>query len=70
MDEFFHSDFTPKFDENIRKIKKRHLNDVLKDREFAEFLEEIFVWETGKRLTPIEALLHPWILDYLPKEIR
>lgn len=48
----------------------RPLKDLFEDSDFVEFLQKIFVWEPNKRINPIEALRHNWILKGIPEEIR
>ena len=52
--------------------KSKDLASLLKcqDRLFIDFLEKCFVWDPAKRLKPLDALMHQWILEGLPKEIR
>ncbi|EAS02804.2 Serine/Threonine kinase domain protein (macronuclear) [Tetrahymena thermophila SB210] len=40
------------------------------DDNFIDFIKKCLVWEPSQRLTPRDALLHPWILDGLPEDIR
>lgn len=40
------------------------------DDNFIDFIKKCLVWEPSERMTPREALLHPWILDGLPDDIR
>ena len=48
------------------------LKDVLRcnDSYFLDFLSKCFVWDPEKRIKPLEALMHNWILEGLPTEIR
>ena len=48
------------------------LKDVLRcnDSTFLDFLSKCFVWDPEKRIKPLEALMHNWILEGLPTEIR
>ena len=46
------------------------LSLVIQDKFFAEFLSKIFVFRPEDRLRPLDALLHPWIVDGLPNSIR
>ena len=73
MELFFHPDYSPRYSskENVELPASRSLKAAIKGQpEFVDFLERILIWETESRMTPIEALLHPWIIDHLPKDIR
>ena len=48
----------------------RPLGDLFEDGDFVDFLSRIFVWEPTRRITPIDALRHQWILKGIPEEIR
>lgn len=39
------------------------------NRKFLDFLERCFEWHPEKRLTPLEALHHEWVLEGLPEEV-
>ena len=43
---------------------------MIQDKFFAEFLSKIFTFPPHERLKPLDALLHPWIVDGLPASIR
>lgn len=69
---FFDSSFRPRIVASSRG-KKRHpgTRDLAtklrcKDRIFLSFLECCFNWEPHKRMTPEEALQHPWITEHTP----
>ncbi len=36
---------------------------------FLDFLGRILVWDPEQRITPIEALMHPWIIEGLPDHV-
>ena len=36
---------------------------------FLDFISKILVWDPELRITPIEALQHPWIVEGLPKKV-
>lgn len=40
------------------------------DENFIDFIKKCLVWEPLQRMTPHEALLHPWILEGLPEDIK
>ncbi|EAR85505.3 glycoprotease family protein (macronuclear) [Tetrahymena thermophila SB210] len=73
---FFNEDYTPKLIPNskgkIRVPNSKILKAVLQteSEDFTDFLTKCFVWEPQKRLKPSDALMHPWILEGLPPEIR
>ncbi|CAD8052525.1 unnamed protein product [Paramecium primaurelia] len=48
------------------------LSEVLqcKDNNFIDFLQQCLVWNPKHRISPIDALMHVWILDGLPSQIR
>lgn len=50
------------------KSLKAHL--MSKDKHFVEFIERCLEWDPSRRMRPYEALLHRWILDALPAEVR
>ncbi|GMH36366.1 hypothetical protein BSKO_04234 [Bryopsis sp. KO-2023] len=69
---FFDSSFRPRIVASSRG-KKRHpgTKDLVmklrcKDRSFLSFLEGCFRWEPRSRMTPEEALQHPWITEHVP----
>lgn len=39
------------------------------NRKFLDFLERCFEWHPEKRMTPLEALHHEWVLEGLPEEV-
>ncbi|CAD8058454.1 unnamed protein product [Paramecium sonneborni] len=48
------------------------LSEVLQcdDDNFINFLEQCLVWNPKKRISPMNALMHVWILEGLPSQIR
>ncbi|CAD8178486.1 unnamed protein product [Paramecium pentaurelia] len=56
----------------VRVPKSKDLQQILKcqDKLFIDFLDNCFNWDPQKRMKPIDALMHQWILEGLPKEIR
>ena len=40
------------------------------DSLFLSFIHGLLEWDPESRLTPGKALIHPWILEGMPKEIR
>lgn len=69
---FFDSSFRPRIVPSSRG-KKRHpgTKDLVlklrcKDRCFLSFLEGCFKWEPSARMSPEEALQHPWINEHVP----
>lgn len=61
---FFDEEGKPRGEVKCR-IGTRKLESVLgcKDREFVDFLRRCLEWEPRERMTPEEALVHPWILS-------
>ena len=39
------------------------------NKKFIDFLERCFEWHPEKRMTPLEALHHEWILEGLPDDV-
>lgn len=39
------------------------------DTNFLDFLNRCFIWDPVKRMTALEALQHPWILQGLPENV-
>ena len=72
---FFHKNGEPILSANsrgkIRKPNTKKLSSILKctDSKFLDFLNRCFAWDPVKRITPIEALQHPWIIEGLPENI-
>ena len=55
----------------IRKPNKKSIENLLKnsDEDFVDFVKKCLVWEVEKRLTPLMALKHKWIIKNMPMEI-
>lgn len=72
---FFESDGSPIIVANSRGKERfpntKQLDQVLKcqDPIFLDFLKKCFRWHPCERMTPLEALQHPWILDGLPQKV-
>ena len=60
---------TPNSRGKVRQPKTKTLQDILmvKDKDFLNFLDRCFEWHPARRMTPLEALKHPWILEGLPE---
>ena len=56
----------------VRRPSTRQLSDIIQstDEKFLDFLSECFAWHPKDRITPSQALLHPWILEGLPGNVR
>lgn len=76
MKHFFDEKYAPLVVPNSRgKVRIPNSKDwrtVLRcnDSNFIDFVKKCLVWDPSKRLTPHDALLHPWILEGLPEDIR
>lgn len=74
-DIFFTKDYQPKLQPNSRgKIRQpcaKKLEDLLRctDTNFLDFLNRCFIWDPVRRMTALEALQHPWILQGLPENV-
>ena len=72
---FFDKRNKPKLSANsrgkVRQPASKKLSSVLKckDEKFLDFLNKCFVWNPMERMTPLEALQHPWILEGLPEKV-
>jgi len=55
----------------IKNPGTKRLNDFLKtsDENFIDFLQKCFTWDANTRLTPDDALEHPWVSDLVKKNI-
>ncbi|CAG9330865.1 unnamed protein product [Blepharisma stoltei] len=66
---FFEEDNTPKIAPNSRGKKRfpgtRNLNERVKstDPEFLSFIQRCLDWNPDTRMTPQEALSHPWMIE-------
>ena len=63
---FFQDDGTPIPALTKQRVAgSKQLVDVLKtsDEDFLSFIRDCLIWDPEKRLTPEEALLHPWIVS-------
>ncbi|KAL4448796.1 hypothetical protein ABPG74_012885 [Tetrahymena malaccensis] len=73
---FFENNKTPKVVKNsrgkIRTPSTKHINYYLRcpDENFIDFVSKCFTWKNHERMSPAEALVHDWILEGLPEEIR
>ncbi|KAJ1549044.1 Dual specificity tyrosine-phosphorylation-regulated kinase [Cladochytrium tenue] len=69
---FFDSHGNPRIFPNSKGKKRRpaakSLGSVLRspDPAFVDFIARCLVWEPEIRMTPVEALEHEWLRDYLP----
>ena len=72
---FFEDDYSPILKPNSRgKIRRpyaKSLSNVLQcnDKGFIRFLKGCLAWDPEQRLTPIDALMHEWILEGLPPKV-
>lgn len=62
---------TPNSKGKVRKPASKKLSSVIRcnDSSFLDFLHKCFVWSPINRMTPLEALQHPWILEGLPDKV-
>ena len=56
---------------NIRIPASKPLVELIGDESdtFLDFILKILVWDPKKRISPLEALQHPWIVEGLPKKV-
>lgn len=72
---FFHKNGEPILSPNsrgkIRNPSSKSLSYVLRcdDDKFLDFIDKCLAWNPTQRITPIEALQHPWILEGLPEKV-
>jgi len=72
---FFHKNGDPILSANskgkTRKPLAKKLSNVLRcdDDNFLDFLNKCFIWNPMERMSPLEALQHPWILEGLPEKV-
>jgi dual specificity tyrosine-phosphorylation-regulated kinase 2/3/4 len=54
-----------------RRPNTKTLERILKcqDETFLSFLNGCFKWNPMERMTPLQALQHPWILEGLPEKV-
>ena len=62
---------TPNSRGKIRYPEAKRLDEILKcnDPKFLDFLNRCFEWNPVLRMTPLQALQHPWILEGLPEKV-
>lgn len=62
---------TPNSRGKIRQPGARTLADTINctDELFLDFLDRCFKWHPLQRMTPLQALQHPWILEGLPEKV-
>jgi dual specificity tyrosine-phosphorylation-regulated kinase 2/3/4 len=55
----------------IRKPGTKVLDDILEceDQNFVHFIEKCLDWNPETRMSPDQALRHPWILEGLPPKV-
>jgi dual specificity tyrosine-phosphorylation-regulated kinase 2/3/4 len=55
----------------VRVAGSKNLNQFLaySSPNFIDFIEKCLEWDPKKRITPIEALQHDWIIEGLPPEV-
>lgn len=52
-----------------RNRRSSNLESESDNRKFLDFLERCFEWHPAKRMTPLEALHHEWVLEGLPEKV-
>ncbi|KAM3139159.1 hypothetical protein pb186bvf_008757 [Paramecium bursaria] len=72
---FFDEEGNPK-----KTVRNKQLHDVLKttNDDFVDFLLKCFTWDASQRISPLDALRHPWVIQVLisqsqqglPQEIK
>jgi dual specificity tyrosine-phosphorylation-regulated kinase 2/3/4 len=66
--------FLPRLDKygEVRFNGSKPLYEILSDcpANLIDFIEKSMSWDPLQRMKPSEALVHPWILDGLPEQIR
>ena len=74
MNLFFHKDYSIKIIKG--KDGKTILPDTkplplqIQDKLFLSFLQRLFIYNPSERITPLQALVDPWIIDGLPEDIK
>ena len=72
---FFDQESQPMIVANSRGKKRRPLTKTLQgvlktnDEKFLDFVNCCLDWDPVNRMTPLEALQHPWILEGLPQKV-
>jgi dual specificity tyrosine-phosphorylation-regulated kinase 2/3/4 len=57
---------------NLRLPNTRPLVDILGNNgndSFLDFISQCMEWDPEQRITPFQALLHPWIIEGLPAQV-
>jgi hypothetical protein len=71
---YFNKDFSPKIikgkDGKAIIPSSKSLSALIEDPALCAFLEKILVIDPEARLTPLKALIDPWILAYFPEDIK
>ena len=52
-----------------RNRRNSNMESDSDNRKFLDFLERCFEWHPAKRMTPLEALHHEWVLEGLPDKV-
>ena len=72
---FFNDDYTPKKIQNSRgKIRIPNTKNIKKflinsEEDLLDLIEKCLIWDTDKRITPSEALQHPYIFKRYQREV-
>lgn len=47
------------------------LREILEEcpETFVDFVEQCLQWDPDKRIKPLDALMHPWIIEGLPQQV-
>lgn len=71
---YFNKDFSPKIikgkDGKAIIPSTKPLSSLIEDQQLCSFLEKILLIDPEARLTPLKALIDPWILAYFPEDIK
>ena len=56
---------------NLRVPSSKPLEEILlcQSDSFQDFISKCLEWDPEKRITPIEALMHEWIIEGLPPQV-
>ena len=56
---------------NLRVPSSKPLEEILlcQSDSFQDFISKCLEWDPVKRITPIEALMHEWIIEGLPPQV-